>query len=90
MKLNAITNRGAKKDFYDIYELLQQYSLFKLINLYKQKYPERNVFTLIKSLSYFDDANVEPEPISLRKISWKDIKAYILFEGEKYIDTAQP
>ena len=86
MKLNAITNRGAKKDFYDIHELLQHYSFSELINLYKRKYTERNVFTLIKSLSYFDDANIEPEPVSLRTNSWESIKEEILLEEKIYIN----
>lgn len=87
MKLNAITNRGAKKDFYDIYEILQHFSLSELIKLYKQKYSERNVFTLIKSLSYFDDANLEPKPISLSNISWQEIKEFILIEEKNYINS---
>ncbi len=90
MKLNAIVNRGARKDFYDIYELLQHYSLLELINIYKQKYSEMNIFTLIKSLSYFDDANIEPEPISLRKITWENIKKFISLEEKKYIEQSKP
>ena len=84
MKLNAITNRGAKKDFYDIYELLLNYPLTKLIDLYKKKYVDMNVFTLIKSLSYFDDANNEPEPISLQNVNWDIIKSTISTQVEEY------
>lgn len=84
MKLNAITNRGAKKDFYDIYELLLSFSLTKLIDLYKRKYVDMNVFTLIKSLNYFEDANNEPEPISLRTINWDIIKLTISKQVEEY------
>lgn len=86
MKLNAVTNRGAKKDFYDIYELLQHYSLYELINLYKQKYVDRNIFTLLKSLVYFEDANLEPHPVCLRHISWEVIKKQIALEEKKYIE----
>ena len=84
MKLNAITNRGAKKDFHDIYELLLSYSLTKLIELYKRKYAGMNVFTLIKSLNYFEDANNEPDPISLRTVNWNIIKSTIAKQVEEY------
>ena len=48
-----------------------------------------NVFTLIKSLSYFDDANIEPEPISLRKTTWENIKKFISLEEKRYIEQSQ-
>jgi predicted nucleotidyltransferase component of viral defense system len=77
MKLNAILNRGAKKDFYDIYELLKHYSLHELVSFFKIKYPNTNVLMLIKSLDYFLDADVEPDPIALNKAKWIDIKEEI-------------
>jgi predicted nucleotidyltransferase component of viral defense system len=77
MKLNAILNRGAKKDFYDIYELLKHYSLHELVSFFKIKYPNTNVLMLIKSLDYFLDADVEPDPIALNKVKWIDIKEEI-------------
>jgi len=77
MKLNAILNRGAKKDFYDIYELLKHYSLHELVSYFKIKYPNTNVLMLIKSLDYFLDADVEPDPIALNKVKWIDIKEEI-------------
>jgi len=85
MKLNAIINRGAKKDFYDIFELLQHYELTELIDFYKIKYPEMNTMILIKSLQYFDDAELNPEPISLRKINWQDVKKHINKQIKNFI-----
>ena len=85
MKLNAIINRGAKKDFYDIFELLQHYSLKELINFFTIKYPEVNIVILIKSLEYFEDAELNPNPISLRNISWEEIKLSILKQVKKFI-----
>ena len=85
MKLNAIINRGAKKDFYDIFELLQHYSLKALINFFTIKYPEVNIVTLIKSLEYFEDAELDPSPISLKNISWEEIKRNILIQVKKFV-----
>jgi predicted nucleotidyltransferase component of viral defense system len=86
MKLNAIKNRGAKKDFYDIYEILQHYSVATIIEWYLQKYQNLNLLMLLKSLTYFVDADNEPNPISLRNISWDVIKKQISIKTENYID----
>lgn len=85
MKLNAIANRGAKKDFFDLYELLDHYSLLELLDFYERKYKSMNVFGLIKSLTYFEDANIEPNPISLNEISWEQIKSKIEYKVRRNI-----
>ena len=77
MKLNAIANRGAKKDFFDIYALLSHFSLAELTAFFEEKYQTMNSFTVGKSLAYFDDAELEPDPISLMDISWQEIKTVI-------------
>ena len=74
MKLNAVTNRGAKKDFYDIHALLSRFSLPELIGFFEEKYQKMNSFTVTKSLAYFDDADQEPEPMSLMDLTWEEIK----------------
>ena len=38
MKLAAITGRGSKKDFIDLYFRLQKFNLKQLIGFYNQKY----------------------------------------------------
>jgi predicted nucleotidyltransferase component of viral defense system len=78
MKLSALANRGLKKDFYDIYYLLNSFSINKLIELYQQKYKVYNSFHLIKSLTYFEDADPEPDPITFEEISWNEIKSYMI------------
>jgi len=77
MKLAAITGRGTKKDFIDLFELLQRYSLADLIRFYEQKYPDGSVFLVIKSLVYFEDAETEIEPFMLRNYSWEQVKTHI-------------
>ena len=39
MKLDAVSGRGSKKDFYDVYFLLQYFTLEKMFQLYQEKYP---------------------------------------------------
>lgn len=77
MKLAAITGRGSKKDFVDLYFLLQQFELSEIFDLYGQKYADGSAFLAMKSLSYFDDAEKDPDPEMLLPVTWKMIKETI-------------
>jgi len=74
MKLSAITNRGSKKDFIDLFFLLKKRSLKQMLFLYLQKYSEGNEFLVLKSLGYFDDADQEPMPFMFEKTEWSEVK----------------
>lgn len=75
MKLKAVVQRGSKKDFYDIYFLLQFMNLDEIINLFKQKFQQYETFQVIKSLTYFEDAEGYANPILFDKsTSWETIK----------------
>ncbi|MBU3659464.1 MAG: nucleotidyl transferase AbiEii/AbiGii toxin family protein [Flavobacteriales bacterium] len=78
MKLDAITGRGSKKDFYDLYFLLQHYSIDDLFSFYSEKYPHQTSFHVMRSLLYFDDAEIQPNPIVFNKsITWELVKQKI-------------
>lgn len=77
MKLNAITNRGSKKDFWDVYELMQHFSRETLLGFFEQKYPQASCWGLEKSLVYFEDAELEPDPVCLKGRKWEEVKAAI-------------
>lgn len=70
MKLNAISNRGSKKDFYDIAALLDHFPLQSMINHFQAKYHPASLMMVIRSLSWFEDADAEPDPVSLRNDTW--------------------
>jgi hypothetical protein len=74
MKLAAITNRGSKKDFVDIYFLLNRYSIQELLGFYQRKFPDHDSFFVIRSLAYFEDAEMEPEPLMLQIADWNTVK----------------
>ena len=78
MKLNAISGRGIKKDFIDIFFLLNDYSLADMIRFYKLKYPEGSEFLVLKSLCYFKDADLEQSPHMLMPMEWEKVKNTIL------------
>ena len=78
MKLAAVTNRGSKKDFYDIYFLLKNYTLTQLLAFFQEKFPEWNVFMVIQSLGFFEDAESTETPRVLQgNVSWNTVKKTI-------------
>ncbi len=86
MKLSAIARRGVKKDFWDIAELLDTFSLEQMISFYKAKYSSRDIFHLLRSLVYFTDAETQKDPDPLKKVNWKQVKTKVEKAVEKYIE----
>ncbi len=77
MKLNAIANRGSKKDFYDMAELLQHYPLSAMLGFFSRKYPNTDPFAVVRSLSFFEEAEQEPDPILMLGQTWETVKRII-------------
>lgn len=69
MKLNAISGRGSKKDFVDLYFLLKEFTLPEIIEFYLQKYKDGSKFLVVKSLSYFEDADEFDNPKMFKEFS---------------------
>ena len=74
MKINAITNRGARKDFVDFARLLDDYSLKEMFEWYRKKYPEANPALALRSLCYFADAEAMPMPRMMIPFDWGEAK----------------
>ena len=78
MKLKAIAQRGSKKDFYDIYFLLDRLPLTEMLRLFSEKFKQQEIFHIIKSLTYFEDAEKYADPVVFDKsVSWKNVKSKI-------------
>ena len=77
MKIAAVTNRGTRKDFVDVYFLLKLYTLEQLIDWYMQKYPDGNAYLTMRSLVYFADAEQEVMPKMLVPVEWENVKSTI-------------
>lgn len=80
MKLSAITGRGSMKDFIDLYFLLQKYTLSEMLDFYEQKYTDGSKILVLKSLTYFDDADNDVIPKLFNKINWQEIKNEIIHQ----------
>lgn len=86
MKMAAITNRGAKKDFFDLYLLLDHLALREMVNNYMQKYNDASEFLLYKSLNYFEEAEEDDDPEILNNTSWDQVKDRIRTVHKTYMD----
>ncbi len=84
MKVNAVMGRGTKKDFIDIYFLLQHYSFEQLMRFYLEKYADGTVYRALMSMTYFGDADPQPMPYMFVNVTWESIKEKILLEVERY------
>ncbi len=87
MKLAAVTGRATKKDFIDIYFLLNHFSLHEMMSFYNAKYADGSPFLVLKSLTYFEDAGQEQEPVMYKNISWQGVKETILKKHSEYLKT---
>jgi predicted nucleotidyltransferase component of viral defense system len=86
LKLNAIAGRGAKKDFWDVHELLQHYSLNQMMEFYYQRYPQNSAMMVLKSMTYFIEADEEEDPRCFRKHKWETIKKEIIKKTNTYLN----
>jgi len=84
MKLHAIASRKTKKDFIDIALLLPEISLKEALAAYQKKYPYDDFITVLKQLSYFEEAEKTAEPQLLLEPSWGDAKSIIAAAIRKY------
>lgn len=84
MKINAIMGRGTRKDFIDLYVLLQHYSLTQIMDFYRQKYPEFSKYRALLSMTYFDDAEMQDMPLMFIKTPWESMKTSIIQAVEAY------
>jgi hypothetical protein len=79
MKLSAIAQRGARKDFCDLYALgIKCFTLPEMLGFYREKYSIRDIGSVLYGLVYFDDAESERMPRMLWDVKWAEIKRTIL------------
>lgn len=91
MKLMAIAHRGTKRDFIDLYTLLQKkkYSLKQSLSFLQKKYGQGkfSLTHVIRSLTYFEDADEDKTKLHLLKpIDWTQVKNYFSLETPKLIE----
>lgn len=84
MKLDVVSRGGRKKDFWDIHELMEDYTADKMFSLHERRYPYGHDRTKMKNnFTQFENADVDFDPICLRGKYWELIKVDII----DFIDT---
>jgi len=79
MKISSIAGRGTKRDFVDLYFICREaFDLEKALGYFQKKF--RGVaydpYHLLRSLSFFDDAERDRMPVMLKKAKWDDVKQF--------------
>jgi len=75
MKIDVISRGGRKKDFWDIHELKDDYSLEKMLAFHKERYPyTHDQIQIRSSFSDFTLADEDFDPICLKGKHWELIK----------------
>ncbi len=88
MKLVAISSRGSRKDFVDLYTIARGgQPLGQFFELLPKKYASSriNAYHILKSLTYFEDAEVEPMPSMLVPFDWEECKAFFIREATRIV-----
>ena len=81
MKLVAIGGRGAKKDFFDLYKIIEKCNInsYELVKGLKQKCGDNiNYVNIIMGLSYFEDAEDEILTNTFGDYNWENIKKFFI------------
>ncbi|TAN57274.1 hypothetical protein EPN15_04825 [Patescibacteria group bacterium] len=88
MKLVAISQRGKRRDFVDMYYLMKNFGLKKIIDWTSQKYPSFDIYSGLRGLLYFEDADNDAEVMRIKVfdkgVKWPLVKKYIKSETQKF------
>jgi hypothetical protein len=75
MKIDVISRGGRKKDFWDMHELKDDYSLEKMVAIHKERYPyNHEQIQIVRNFSDFTLADEDFDPICLKGKHWEIIK----------------
>ncbi len=87
MKVSAIASRGTKRDFVDLYLCAERYGLKEILRLFDQKYSQAHYsrIHILKSLTFFSDAEKDPMPHMLVTLDWDRVKQFFLLEAPRLL-----
>ncbi len=75
MKLEVISHGGRKKDFWDVHELMNTFSLPQMLAVHKERYPRsHNKRKLLSKFGDFRNADEDFDPVCLSGKHWEVIK----------------
>jgi hypothetical protein len=75
MKIDVIARTGRKKDFWDIDELKNHYTISEMVSFHEQRHPFTHNLEIIKTkLTDFSGADEDFNPICLKGKHWELVK----------------
>lgn len=84
MKVEAVASRGARKDFVDLYFIMEEkrISLQEILIYFSKKYSgiNYNFVHIKKGLVYFAEAEKEPLPLMYKPLNWEKVKERFIKE----------
>lgn len=84
MKTDLLLRGARKKDFWDLHELLDIYSIPQMIRLHAEKYPySHDTHEILRNFTHFETADNDFDPICLKGKYWELIKMDFIEEIEK-------
>ncbi|MFH1392080.1 MAG: nucleotidyl transferase AbiEii/AbiGii toxin family protein [bacterium] len=78
MKIIAVMQRGTKRDFVDIYFLMENLSIKQLLDFAEKRYKGFNKYLALQGLLYFKDADTNKALKMLKPIPWSKVKKEII------------
>lgn len=76
-KVNAVSRRATKKDFWDIDRLLDVFTITDLASFYRKKYLPMLAIGVAQMITYYDEAEESDTPICLLDKTWEGVKKSI-------------
>lgn len=73
LKLKSTIESASKKDYYELFELLNVFTFAELIRFFENTYPNISLISVLKSLSNFLEVELEDTSTSL-SADWDKIK----------------
>ena len=85
MKIDALSGRGMKRDFVDLYVIAQQTPLHKILELGQKKYPAYRDLRMnaLAAMTQFDAADQDAELTLLQPIPWDEVKRFFVAEARR-------
>ena len=88
MKMEVIGHNGRKKDFWDIHELLEKYSLEDILEFYEKRYPYNYTKEeLLNKFTDFEHADHDFDPICMKDKTWELIKLDLEDRKAEYLES---
>ena len=79
MKIDVVGRGGRKKDFWDLHELLDDYTIRQMLQLHQERYPySHNEKEILSNFTKFENADIDFDPVCLKEKYWEIIKLDIV------------